>query len=100
MFCKSVTLVERVRVLASGDIRSEVVAAGSDFRQGSSSWTFVARGTQTVVSYRSRMQPSFWLPPLLGRQAMQSALKRQVAASIETLERRHMIGAECASCAQ
>ncbi len=97
MFCKSVTLVERVSVLASGNIRSEVEAAGSDFRRGSSSWTFVARGAQTVVSYQSSMQPDFWLPPLLGRQAMQSALKRQVAASIETLERRYN---ECASCAQ
>ena len=65
-----------------------------------SSWPFVARGSQTVVSYQSRMQPDFWLPPLLGRQAMQSALKRQVAASIETLERRHSKSDECVSCAQ
>jgi len=100
MFCKSVTLVERVSILASGNLRSEVEAAGSDFRQGSSSWTFVARGTQTVVSYQSSMQPDFWLPPVLGRQAMQSALKRQVAASIETLERRYTKGGKCASCAQ
>ena len=100
LFCKSVTLVERVSILASGDMRSEVEAAGSDFRQGSSSWTFVARGSQTVVSYRSSMQPDFWLPPLLGRQAMQSALKRQVATSIETLERRRTGGDECANCAQ
>ena len=97
LFCKSVTLVERVSILASGDMRSEIEAAGSDFRQGASSWTFVARGSQTVVSYQSRMQPDFWLPPLLGRQAMQSALKRQVAASIETLERRHSKGDECVS---
>jgi len=100
MFCKSVTLVERVSILDNGDIRSEVEAAGSDFRQGSSSWTFVARGSQTLVSYRSNMQPDFWLPPVLGRKAMRRALKRQVATSIDTLERRRADAAECASCAQ
>ncbi|MEO1245477.1 MAG: SRPBCC family protein [Pseudomonadota bacterium] len=87
MFCKAVTLVERVRIDTDGNMRSEIQADGSDFKHGSASWTFEARGSQTFVSYRSAMRPDFWMPPLLGRQAMQGALERQILASIEKLER-------------
>lgn len=86
LFCKSITLVERVRIDDDGNLHSEIEPDNSDFRSGSTSWTFEANGSQTRVSYRSEVRPNFWVPPLLGRRAMRGALKRQIEASVANLE--------------
>lgn len=86
MFCRTVTLAERVEVLADGTIRSEIVPEVGDFTAGHAAWTFEAEGQQTRVTYRSNVKPDFWLPPLLGKRAMRTTLRRQIEASIETLE--------------
>ena len=92
MFCRTVTLVERVEVDADGTIRAEIAPDSGDFKSGSTVWTFVAAGDQTRVSYRSTVEPDFWLPPLLGPRAMRRALKRQITASSENVER-HLVDA-------
>lgn len=87
MFCRTVTLVERVEVTADGTIRADIAPDRGDFKSGHTVWTFIAAGEQTKVSYRSTVEPDFWLPPLLGPRAMRRALKRQITASAENLER-------------
>lgn len=88
MFCKTVTLVERVSVDRDGTIRAEVEPERGDFESGNTVWSFEADGASTRVSYRSQVRPGFWLPPLVGQRAMRAALRRQIAASVENLEAR------------
>ena len=89
MFCRTLTLVELVTVAADGTIRAEVAPEGGDFTSGSTVWTFEADGERTHVSYRSKVKPDFWLPPVVGQRAMRSALARQIAASVANLEQRY-----------
>ena len=89
MICRTLTLVELVTVDADGTIRAEIAPEGGDFKSGSTVWTFEADGERTRVSYRSTVEPDFWLPPVLGQRAMRSALARQIAASAENLEDRY-----------
>ena len=86
VFCKSLTLIERVSSDGDGNMTAEIDADGSDFRQGTTTWTFERQGSKTLVYYRSVMEPDFWLPPFLGRHAMQRALEKQIDSSVRTIE--------------
>ena len=88
-FCRSVTLVEKVSIAANGNMTAEIEPANSDFKRGSTAWTFEAEGSRTRVSYRSSMQPDFWMPAPIGKHVMRKALSRQIAASIQNLEKLH-----------
>lgn len=88
-FCKTVTLIERVHIDSEGNMYSEIEPENSDFIGGNATWTFEADGPQTRVTYRSEMQPGFWVPPLLGRRSMRGALKQQIETSVANLEANH-----------
>ncbi len=87
-FCRSVAMVEDVRIDQAGNLQSEIVPKLSDFASGDATWQFDTVGSNTRVRYRSRVRPKFWLPPLLGSAAFRHALRRQIkvaANNIETL---------------
>lgn len=86
LFCRSLTLVELVSVDDDGNIVADIDPSGSDFKAGRTEWRFESLGPGTRVTYRSAMRPDFWMPPLVGRHAMQKALARQIAASAANLE--------------
>lgn len=88
MFCRTVMLVEHVSIDPDGTIRATVAPDEGDFRRGTAVWSFEAHGSATRISYRGQLEPDFWLPPILGRKALQSVLERQITASIEALEAR------------
>ena len=88
MFCRSLVIVELVDVGEDGTITASVLPGAGDFSAGQSTWRFEETETGTRVTYRSEMRPDFWMPPLLGKRAMQRALKRQIKASIRNLEQR------------
>lgn len=88
LFCRSVTLIEDVRIDQAGNLQSQIVPKLSDFASGAAFWQFDTVGTKTRVHYRSQVRPKFWLPPLLGSAAFRHALGRQIkvaANNIETL---------------
>lgn len=87
-FCRSVELVEDVRIDEAGNLHSQIVPKLSDFASGDAIWQFETVGAKTRVRYRSRVRPKIWLPPMLGTTAFRHALRRQIkvaANSIETL---------------
>ncbi len=88
LFCRTVTLVEDVRIDQAGNVQSQIVPKLSDFVSGEAFWQFDTVGTRTRVHYWSQLRPKFWLPPLLGSAAFRLALARQIkvaANNIETL---------------
>jgi hypothetical protein len=46
-------------------------------------------GEQTRVTYDARLQPSFWLPPILGPALIGVQIKRQFLGLIAEMDRRH-----------
>lgn len=86
VFCRSFTLVEDLEIRNRYGISAVIVPGAGDFAEGTSTWKFVARGSQTRVLYQSAMKPDFWTPPLLGPGAVKRTLLRQIrhtAANIE-----------------
>lgn len=85
-FCRSVALVEDVRIDQVGNLQSQVVPELSDFASGDATWQFDTVGTKTRVRYESRVRPKFWLPPLLGPAVFRRALGRQITVAAGNIE--------------
>ena len=45
-------------------------------------------GDQVVVTYRSVIEPDFWVPPLIGTPIVRVAIRKKLAAVAEEIERR------------
>lgn len=46
-------------------------------------------GAKTWVTYDARLQPAFWLPPILGPALISGQIKKQFAGQIAEMDRRH-----------
>jgi hypothetical protein len=80
-FCRSLEKVERVIVHAPDEIELEVDPERSDFIYNHSRWSIKPEGKGTRLGYEMVMEPSFWIPPLIGPWA----IKRKLASSALTM---------------
>ncbi len=86
-FCRKLDLVEDLRTAANGDIEARVVAELSDMEAGSARWIIEAVGEHTRLTYRSTMEPGFWVPPPLRSRAVTNSLRKNLLATAANLER-------------
>jgi hypothetical protein len=95
-FCRHVKEMQKVTQVAPGDIRSEVLPERSDnVKSGSAALHLQAEGEGTLLDWQIRLEPGFWVPPLLGPLLVERSLKsegRRSAAGVEKLarERAHL----------
>ncbi len=84
-FCKTMMLVHDVSVSAT-EVRADVVAEGSDFRNGFLRWSMdsIADGSSHVV-FDAVMEPDFFVPPLIGSFLVRNALRKQVFTTAKNL---------------
>lgn len=84
-FCKTMILVHDVSVSAT-EVRADVVAEGSDFRNGFLRWSIngLGDGSSNVV-FNAVMEPDFFVPPLIGGFLIRKALGKQALATAENL---------------
>lgn len=87
-FCRRLEKVEMVKVDGLLSYSTEALPARSDFVVYTARWALQSDGKGTRIVYDMRMQPDFWVPPLVGpwairRKAESSALK--IAERIEYL---------------
>lgn len=87
VFCRELTRIEDVRSPDEDRLEARLVAEGSDFRAGHSAWRLLALGAHTRLTYQSRMEPDFWVPPLLGPAMIRRALQRELRTTFANLER-------------
>ncbi len=80
-FCKKVRRVEDASIDKDLTITTVVIASMSDFKSGNTRWTFTPDGDKTIVHYMASMQPSFWLPPLIGAYALKKQIRSQLQYS-------------------
>ncbi|HEY3645571.1 MAG TPA: SRPBCC family protein [Gammaproteobacteria bacterium] len=95
-FCRHVKEMQKVTQDPPGDIRSVVLPEQSDnVRSGSATLHLQAEGEGTLLDWAIRIEPAFWVPPLLGPLLVERSLKaegRRSAAGVEKLarERAHL----------
>ena len=95
-FCRHVKEMQKVTQAPPGDISSTVLPAQSDnVKSGSAVLHLQAEGEGTLLDWQIRLEPGFWVPPLLGPLLVERSLKsegRRSAAGVEKLarERAHL----------
>ncbi|NNG11679.1 MAG: hypothetical protein HKM88_00360 [Halobacteria archaeon] len=87
-FCRRVTQVQDITRDANGHIEALILPTLSDFRQGSARWELVAAGNGTTMHFSATLEPSFWVPPLIGPWLFEHQLIREFRESIAIIEAR------------
>ena len=87
-FCRAVTQVQDISQDLNGQIEAIILPALSDFRQGSAHWQLEAAGNGTIMHFRAILEPSFWVPPLIGPWLFEHQLIREVRESSAIMEAR------------
>ncbi len=86
-FCRKMILVEEVRVNGRDEILAKVIAENSDFRQGSSHWVISPLGNdQTRMTLHRKLEPAFWIPPVIGPWLVRKKMLQELSILIERLE--------------
>lgn len=84
-FCKTMMLVHDVSVSAT-EVRADVVAERSDFRNGFLRWSINGLGDgSSHVVFNAVMEPDFFVPPLIGGYLVGKALRKQALATAQNL---------------
>ncbi len=75
-FCKTLTRQGHVEQDSNRMLRALANPALSDFRVSNETWDFSKEASGTLVRYHLRLQPDFWVPPVIGPYV----IKRKLAA--------------------
>lgn len=86
IFCKKIIRVENIRQDGFKSLEAEVLPMLSDLRMGQTKWEFIQRGEDTAVSYKSSMQPKFWIPPFIRSHTVTNKLEHRITEIIKTLQ--------------
>ena len=85
-FCKSIEIVEDV-VSDERGLTATVVPSLSDMKSGESSWQITATGSGTRIVFESRMEPRFWIPPLIGPKLIRNILQKRAVETGQNVEK-------------
>lgn len=88
IFCKGMEQVERVEEVPPGELHATVIAEQSDLESGTVSWRLAPDGAGTLLSYDSRMDPDFWVPPVIGDGLLKRSISRTTRDMIQRVEER------------
>jgi len=85
--CLDLQRVEDVSDDGTGGIVAIIVPELSDWKSGSIHWTFERRGDTTRVMYQGRMEPGFWIPPVVGTKLFKKKLHKEMTISAQNIRR-------------
>ena len=73
---------------AGGEMHGEMLAGVGDFRSGHGDWQFQPVGAEaTELHFVADLEPSFWVPPLIGPWVVESAFRGEAERTSEGIER-------------
>jgi len=89
--CRTVIQVQDVYELGNGLIKITVIPEQSDLRQNQSYWQIKTDGLEagketTMVSYSAKIEPDFWIPPLIGTGLFKERLLQEGQYILNTIE--------------
>jgi hypothetical protein len=86
--CFDIVQVTEFSQAESGDLKGWIDPTRSDFRFGELSWNFMSGpDNETLVRFGAVLEPSFWIPPVIGPWILQSKLKELAMIFTEELEK-------------
>ena len=86
-FCEELDRVEKVRVLPSGDLYTEIVPELSQFKSGKTHWQIKPMGDHCEVIYLSDMEPDIYIPPVVGKFLIKKSIRQGMRTSFINLEK-------------
>lgn len=87
-FCRHVKEMQKLTQTPPGDIVSTVLPEQSDnVKSGSASLHMEAEGEGTLLHWQIRLQPGFWVPPLLGPYLVERSLRTEGHRSADGVEK-------------
>lgn len=87
-FCFRPTLVEEIREIGTHTVRTTVIPSLSDFKSGGSEWQMTALDPDhTRVRVEYRLEPDFWIPPLIGPLIIKDVLLKAAKQVINRTEK-------------
>jgi hypothetical protein len=96
VFCRTVRRVQDVTAQDNGDLRTRVIPERSDFTHAVERWRIETTPTGTRIRYNAELQPSFFVPPLLGPYLMKQAIRREITSAAQHLEALAPVGGRVA----
>ncbi|MCB1863788.1 MAG: hypothetical protein KDG50_00030 [Chromatiales bacterium] len=86
-FCKRLIQVWDVEQRSNGEIVAAIVPEVSNFRFGDAHWVLQEENGGTHLQFTTRLEPAFWVPPLIGPWIIRYKLHQEGLESVENLER-------------
>ena len=88
IFCGDLEHLQRMRrSRPPGRLVAQSLPEGSDFDFGLARWILRPEADGTRLHFVARLQPSFWVPPLLGPILVQEGLRNTALEVLQGLER-------------
>ena len=63
-----------------------IVPEFSNFRSGYANWALREEGGGTHLLFTTQLEPSFWVPPLIGPWLIRYKLREEALQSVDNLE--------------
>jgi hypothetical protein len=86
-FCKSMERVERLQTREGRYIRTDALPEQSDFSYSFSEWTLEPTEGGTHMEFTLVMEPTFWVPPIVGPWVIKKILSSGGIRAITRIER-------------
>ena len=86
VFCREVTRLEEIDELEPGHIQTVIIPGKSDFLSGETKWLIEPSGQSTLLSYQARLEPDFYIPPLLGTEMVINNMRKEFSITVNRIE--------------
>jgi len=85
-FCKKLIQVWDVEHQSDHIIVATIVPELSNFRSGNANWVLRKESGGTRLRFTTQLEPSFWVPPLIGPWLIRYKLRKEALESVDNLE--------------
>ena len=86
-FCKQIRQVQDMVEYNSVLVKATILPESSDFDSGHASWDLVVADDVTYMQFSTEVDPSFWVPPLIGTWLLEREMIKQVLETAMYIER-------------
>jgi len=87
-FCKQVRQVQDMVEYRPARVKATILPELSDFESGSASWDLVVADDVTYMQFSTEVDPSFWVPPLIGTWLIRREMIKQVLETAMYIEQK------------
>ena len=87
-FCKQVRQIQDIVEYANDLIKATILPESIDFESGSATWDLIVADDATFMRFTAEVEPSFWVPPLIGLWLFEREMTREVLETAGYMERR------------